>query len=205
VRGRAQSVNLPSAARADGAPGALATSMTMRNGLVVVQPVAATVTAAVPRGDSTARRNACGVCLRLGRMGNRESCPVCQNGGRLHFGLRRLPPSRRPGRSAPRTSQRLRRAHSRPTDAELVAVRQCAELGRPFGDEGCVESIVPRLGLEPTMRPRGRQRVRPVPEEQIKEACPLCCDQRSACRRESDAVFPADVLNGLPRGNDAGG
>jgi hypothetical protein len=42
--------------------------------------------------------------------------------------------------------------------------------GRPLGDEGWVESIVRRLGLESTMRPRGRQRVRPVPEEQNKEA-----------------------------------
>ena len=54
--------------------------------------------------------------------------------------------------------------------AELVAVRQCVPRGRPLGDEGWVESIVRRLGLESTMRPRGRQRVRPVPEEQIKEA-----------------------------------
>ncbi|TVS08783.1 MAG: hypothetical protein EA424_28155, partial [Planctomycetaceae bacterium] len=56
------------------------------------------------------------------------------------------------------------------TDAQLVAVRQCVPRGRPFGDEGWVESIVHRLGLESTMRPRGRQRVRPVPEQQIKEA-----------------------------------
>ncbi|MBM4089015.1 MAG: hypothetical protein FJ276_06210 [Planctomycetes bacterium] len=55
-------------------------------------------------------------------------------------------------------------------NAEFVAVRQCVQRGRPLGDEKCVESIVRRLGLESTMRPRGRQRVRPVPEEQNKEA-----------------------------------
>ena len=35
------------------------------------------------------------------------------------------------------------------TDAELVAVRQCARRGRPFGDAGWVESIVRRLAWNP--------------------------------------------------------
>lgn len=56
------------------------------------------------------------------------------------------------------------------TDAELTAVRQCVQRGRPFGEEGWVKSIVRRLGLESTMRPRGRQRARPVPEDHNKEA-----------------------------------
>ena len=56
------------------------------------------------------------------------------------------------------------------TDAELVAVRQCVQRSRPLGDERWVKSIVRRLGLESTMRPRGRQRARRVPEEQNKEA-----------------------------------
>ena len=52
----------------------------------------------------------------------------------------------------------------------FVLDRQCVQRGRPLGDEGWVESIVRRLGLESTMRPGGRQRVRSVPEEEIKEA-----------------------------------
>ena len=55
------------------------------------------------------------------------------------------------------------------TDVELVAVRQCVQRSRPFGDDEWVESIVRRLGLESTLRPRGHQRVRPLPEEHIKE------------------------------------
>ena len=56
------------------------------------------------------------------------------------------------------------------TDAELVAVRHCVQRGRQLGDEGWVESIVRGLGLESTMCPRGRQRIRPVPPDHNKEA-----------------------------------
>jgi len=70
----------------------------------------------------------------------------------------------------PRLPNWMDRVSAPLTDAELVAVRQCVQLGRPLGDEGWVESILRRLGLESTMRPRGHQRVRPVPEKQIKES-----------------------------------
>ncbi|MBM4091361.1 MAG: hypothetical protein FJ276_18345 [Planctomycetes bacterium] len=72
--------------------------------------------------------------------------------------------------SIPRLPNWVDRVNTSLTDAEFVAVRQSVQRGRPLGDAGWVASVVRRLGLESTMRPRGRQRVRPVPEEQNKEA-----------------------------------
>lgn len=46
---------------------------------------------------------------------------------------------------------------------ELEAVRWSVKRGSPFGSETWVESISRRLGLESTLRPRGRPRVRPLP------------------------------------------
>jgi len=40
--------------------------------------------------------------------------------------------------------------------AELEAVRRCVTRGRPFGDERWRERAIRRLGLESTVRPRGR-------------------------------------------------
>jgi putative transposase len=42
------------------------------------------------------------------------------------------------------------------TEAELAALRRCAARGTPFGAEGWVGPTVTRLGLEYTLRPRGR-------------------------------------------------
>ena len=44
------------------------------------------------------------------------------------------------------------------TDAELTALRACVERGRPYGDTGWQQSIAKRLGLEASLRPRGRPR-----------------------------------------------
>ena len=41
-------------------------------------------------------------------------------------------------------------------DEELEAMRRSVQRGRPWGDEGWVETIARRLNLESTMRPRGR-------------------------------------------------
>ncbi len=70
----------------------------------------------------------------------------------------------------PRLPNWVERVNAPLTDAELTAVRQCVQRGRPLGEAAWVTSIVRRLGLESTMRPRGRQRVRPMPEDHIKEA-----------------------------------
>jgi putative transposase len=44
------------------------------------------------------------------------------------------------------------------TEAELNALRNCIRRGSPFGDERWIKSSVARLGLETTLRPRGRPR-----------------------------------------------
>ena len=46
------------------------------------------------------------------------------------------------------------------TEAELQAVRQCVQRGRPFGNPDWVERSAARLGLAQTLRPRGRPRKR---------------------------------------------
>jgi putative transposase len=49
------------------------------------------------------------------------------------------------------------------TEAELVAVRRCVQRGTPFGAAEWVGTMVGRLGLECTVRPRGRPRGQPRP------------------------------------------
>jgi putative transposase len=44
------------------------------------------------------------------------------------------------------------------TEAELAAVRRSIERGVPFGDESWTRRVVRHLGLETTLRPRGRPR-----------------------------------------------
>jgi putative transposase len=44
------------------------------------------------------------------------------------------------------------------TEAELAALRQATKRGRPFGEEGWQRQTAVRLGLESTLRPRGRPR-----------------------------------------------
>ena len=56
------------------------------------------------------------------------------------------------------------------TKMELDAVRLAAHRGHPFGDKRWVDSIAQRLGLESTIRPRGRPRVRLRQEDSNKKA-----------------------------------
>lgn len=62
-------------------------------------------------------------------------------------------PIARPSRWVERVNQPL-------TDKELAEIRDAAKRGRPFGALDWVESTAKRLGLESTIRPRGRPRVR---------------------------------------------
>jgi putative transposase len=48
------------------------------------------------------------------------------------------------------------------TEAELEALRVSVVRGRPFGSAAWVATVVKRLGLESTVRPRGRPRKRPT-------------------------------------------
>jgi putative transposase len=70
----------------------------------------------------------------------------------------------------PRTPNWIKRVNEPLTDGELASIRTCAQRGRPWGDANWLAKTVKRLGLESTVRPRGRQRVRPVTPNSIKEA-----------------------------------
>ncbi len=57
----------------------------------------------------------------------------------------------------------VRRVNAPQTEAELGAVRQCMQRGRPYGEEAWVQEMVARLDLGSTLRPPGRPRKqRPV-------------------------------------------
>jgi len=42
------------------------------------------------------------------------------------------------------------------TEAELEAIRRCVQRGQPYGEAGWAKRVAQRLGLESTLRPRGR-------------------------------------------------
>ena len=54
------------------------------------------------------------------------------------------------------------------TAAEVEALGVCVKRGKPFGDEHWTERTARELGLDSTLRPRRRQRIRP-----IKDSRPL--------------------------------
>jgi len=47
------------------------------------------------------------------------------------------------------------------TEAELEALRKCVNRGQPFGPESWIDQCVRKLGLESTIRPRGRPKIVP--------------------------------------------
>jgi len=49
------------------------------------------------------------------------------------------------------------------TEAELAALRRCAERGTPFGSAGWVERTAEQLGLQSSLHPAGRPANRPGP------------------------------------------
>jgi putative transposase len=57
--------------------------------------------------------------------------------------------------------QWLRTVNAAIPQAELDALRLCVQRGQPFGSEHWVPRTVKRLGLESTVRPRGRPRKNP--------------------------------------------
>jgi putative transposase len=56
----------------------------------------------------------------------------------------------------PRPRQWVAWVNEPQTEAEVEAVRRCVTRGRPFGTEAWIGRTVERLGLEGTLRPRGR-------------------------------------------------
>ncbi|QEG41596.1 hypothetical protein UC8_36210 [Roseimaritima ulvae] len=86
--------------------------------------------------------------------------------GSLHHWRSRPEPSPKLLSSWPltRLPNWTRRVNEPLCDKELKAVRWSVKRGCPFGEQAWVESIARRLGLESTLRPRGRPRVRPLKE-----------------------------------------
>ncbi len=56
----------------------------------------------------------------------------------------------------PRPAHWVEHVNTPQTEAELTALRRCVNRGSPFGSESWSERTVRRLGLETTLRPRGR-------------------------------------------------
>jgi len=56
----------------------------------------------------------------------------------------------------PRPAHWIEHVNTPQTEAELNALRRCVNRGSPFGSESWSERTVRRLGLETTLRPRGR-------------------------------------------------
>ena len=58
----------------------------------------------------------------------------------------------------PRQASWIDHVNAPQTEAELMAIRRSVQRGVPFGDEDWTERAVQKLGLETTLRPRGRPR-----------------------------------------------
>jgi REP element-mobilizing transposase RayT len=57
----------------------------------------------------------------------------------------------------------------------LKALRNCVRRSRPYGDDAWIKSSVARLGLETTLRPRGRpRRLRNDEEERKMDQVSFC-------------------------------
>jgi len=52
----------------------------------------------------------------------------------------------------------VRRVNVPQAEAELAALRRCVQRGQPYGEEAWAKRVAKRLGLESTLRPRGRPR-----------------------------------------------
>ena len=57
---------------------------------------------------------------------------------------------------APRKAGWVEHVNAPQSEAELAAIRRSVERGNPFGNESWSDRAIRRLGLESTLRPRGR-------------------------------------------------
>ena len=60
----------------------------------------------------------------------------------------------------PRPSDWLDRVNQPAASADLRRLRRCAQRGTPFGEEAWVEDVSKQLGLQSSLRPRGRPKKR---------------------------------------------
>ncbi|MEX2174563.1 MAG: hypothetical protein WD872_09385 [Pirellulaceae bacterium] len=59
-------------------------------------------------------------------------------------------------RPLPRQASWIDYVNQPQTEQELVAIRRSVQRGVPFGDQSWTKRAVAKLGLETTLRPRGR-------------------------------------------------
>jgi putative transposase len=71
---------------------------------------------------------------------------------------------------APRLPNWVDRVNEALTDGELQAIRRSVQHGSPFGDPQWIESTARRLGLQSTLRSRGRPQIRFPNENPINES-----------------------------------
>lgn len=69
-----------------------------------------------------------------------------------------------------RLPDRIERVNEPLGERELEAVRRCVRRSSPLGEESWTKSTARRLGLESTLRPRSRPRVRPAHRSSVKKA-----------------------------------
>ncbi len=74
----------------------------------------------------------------------------------------------------PRLPRWTQRVNEPLTKSELDAVQLCVQRGRPLGTDDWVESLVKRLRLESTIRPRGRQPKAVIEDRKAKGVRRLC-------------------------------
>jgi putative transposase len=58
----------------------------------------------------------------------------------------------------PRPPEWLEHVNTPQTEAEVEALRECTRRRRPYGDLAWMKQVAPQLGLEASLRPRGRPR-----------------------------------------------
>jgi putative transposase len=58
----------------------------------------------------------------------------------------------------PRPLGWLEQVNTAQTEAEVEALRECVRRRRPYGDSAWAEQVAVQLGLEASLRPRGRPR-----------------------------------------------
>jgi putative transposase len=97
--------------------------------------------------------------LRAGLVRRAEDWPWSSLACRLARGevaVRRLHPG-----PVPLPANWVKVVNAAETEAELEALRRSVARGSPYGPAGWVEAVVERLGLQSTIRPRGRPRKPP--------------------------------------------
>lgn len=72
----------------------------------------------------------------------------------------------------PRPSSWLQNVNAAQTEAEVASLRECIRRRRAYGDSTWAEQVAGRLGLEASLRPRGRPRKRVADQPSLFQSMP---------------------------------